>query len=262
MRSNFNSPAKKVTSCFPVKKRHGGRMEVRLNGSIKAAIALILGVVITANGQAPLSSQPAMRSPAPQAGVVAPRPSGDAPSSTPITGDLDDTIRIQAGDKLSYRVDQDRDEQAKVLQVTDTGEIELPYNFGRFVAAKKTCRALAQEIKNVLEKDYYHHATVHVGLDTRNAVRGQVYVSGQVTKPGPVTMRPDSPLMLRQAIILAGPPTQWAKMSEIKIMRQIGKETKTITVDGDAIFKKGRLDQDVVLEPDDVIIVPERGVVF
>jgi protein involved in polysaccharide export with SLBB domain len=173
--------------------------------------------------------------------------------------DLDNHHKLRPGDKLSFRVEEDR-EEAKSLIVTDSGEVELPSPFGRFNAAGKTCQALAQEIKVALERDYYKRASVHIGLDAMNNVRGKAYVSGQVSKPGPVNIPVDSPLKLSQAILIAGPPTQWAKLKEVKVARDNGH--KIITVDVDSILNKGQLEKDVVLEPDDVVIVPERGVVF
>lgn len=171
--------------------------------------------------------------------------------------DLDNRHRIRPGDKLSFRVAEDQ-EDAKPLSVTDSGEIELPQPFGRFNAAGKTCKILAQEIKTALEKDYYKLATVHLGLDSLNNVRGKAYVSGQVAKPGPVDIPVNSPLKLSQAILLVG-PTQWAKLAAVKIVRENGQTT---IVDVDSILNKGRLEKDMVLEPGDLIIVPERGVIF
>jgi len=171
--------------------------------------------------------------------------------------DLDNHHRIRPGDKLSFRVAEDR-EDAKSLAVTDSGEIELPQPFGRFTAAGKTCKQLAQEIKTALEKDYYKRATVHLGLDALNNVRGKAYVSGQVTKQGAVDIPVNSQLKLSQAILTVG-YTQWAKLTAVKVVRENGQ---TIIVDVDAILNKGRLEKDIVLEPGDLIIVPERGVVF
>ena len=95
-----------------------------------------------------------------------------------------------------------------------------------------------------------------------NNVRGKAYVSGQVSKPGPVNIPVDAPFKLSQAILIAGPPTQWAKLKEVKVVREKGQDTQTIVVDVDAILNKGRPEHDMVLEPDDLVIVPERGVVF
>jgi protein involved in polysaccharide export with SLBB domain len=177
------------------------------------------------------------------------------------TFELDNQHKIRTGDKLSFRVAEDR-EEAKPLVVTDSGEIELPSPFGRFHAAGQTCKTLAQEIKAALEKDYYKHATVHLGIDAMNSVRGKAYVSGQVAKPGPVNIPVDGPLKVSQAILITGPPTQWAKLSDVKVVRQNGRDTQTLVVNVDAILNKGRPEKDVVLEPDDLVIVPERGVIF
>ena len=175
--------------------------------------------------------------------------------------DLDNQHRIRPGDKLTFRVAEDR-EDAKLLTVTDSGEVELPQPFGRFPASGKTCQTLAQEIKVALDKDYYKNARVHIGLDAMNNVRGKAYVSGQVQKPGPVNIPVDAPLKLSQAILLAGPPTQWAKLSAVKVVRQKGNDAQTMIVDVGAILNRGEVNKDVVLEPEDLVIVPERGVVF
>jgi protein involved in polysaccharide export with SLBB domain len=178
----------------------------------------------------------------------------------PLRNDLDDKHRIRPGDKLAFRVDEDR-EEAKQLVVTDSGEIELPFTLGRFIAANKTCKELGREIKTALEKDYYHRATVHLGIDTVNPVRGKAYIAGQITKPGPITLPTDEPLTVSQAVLLAQ-PTQWAKLSEVRVTRGTGKNTKFITVNVDAINKgKGR-ETDEPLEPDDLVFVDERGLKF
>ncbi len=173
---------------------------------------------------------------------------------------LDDRHRLRPGDKLSFRVAEDG-EEAKPLAVTDSGEIELPYGFGRFSAANKTCRELAQEIKVALEKDYYKRATVQLGLDSINNVRGKAHISGEVMTPGPVSIPVDIPLKLSQAILTAG-PKQWAKLTEVKVVRQAGKSTETMVINVEAIIKKGRIEGDIALEPGDLVIVPERGVLI
>ena len=43
-------------------------------------------------------------------------------------------------------------------------------------------------------------------------------------------------------------------------VRENGKTI--VVVDVDAVLNKGRLEKDITLEPGDLIIVPERGVVF
>ena len=69
-------------------------------------------------------------------------------------------------------------------------------------------------------------------------------------------------MKLSQAILLAGPPLQWAKLSAVKVVRQNGRDAQTTIVDVDAILNKGRPEKDMFLEPDDLVIVPERGVLI
>lgn len=231
-------------SCVSPRTGHFGGMEVLLGRSLAV-------VCITSALVAPLCAQT----------TSAVSRSEISPSRIAVTQpvDLDNQHKIRSGDKLSFRVDEDR-EETKPLLVTDSGEIELPQPFGRFKASGKTCKELAEEIKVALERDYYKRATVRLGLDAYNNVRGKVYVSGEVSKPGAVNIPVDAPLKLSEAILIAGPPTQWAKLSAVIVSRQNGKDMRTYDVD--AVLKKGRLDKDIILEPGDYIIVPERGVVF
>lgn len=271
--------------CFPAKTRQIRAMEGLLKRSARMTCGcgvLMFAFALAAQTSAPelMAATPAVRpgtavsttsSPAPNQvmaapGIavpsVAPAPVTPAPpaTSTTIFNDHDDKHVIRPGDKLSFRIDEDK-EDPKVLTVTDSGEIELPYNLGRFAAAQKTCRRLAGEIKAAVEKEYYHRATVHLGIDTVNAVRGKIYVQGQVTKPGPVTLPTDSALKLSQALLLAGPPTQWAKLKAVRVVRGTGKDTKVFIVNAEE-FNNGQMENDIVLEPEDWVIVGERGVIF
>jgi protein involved in polysaccharide export with SLBB domain len=227
---------------------------VRCTGAGMACVLFLLGLAMNVHGVTN-SALPAV----PDTGIELMKIPRPVPPGFAVN--LDNQHRIRPGDKLSFRIAEDR-EEAKALTVTDSGEVELPSPFGRFHATGKTCAQLAREVKGALEKDYYHNATVLIGIDTLNNVRGKAYVSGQVAKPGPVSIPVDAPLKLSQAILLAGPPTQWAKLTAVKVVRQKGPEAQSIIVDVDAILNKGRLERDIVLEPDDLVIVPERGVVF
>jgi protein involved in polysaccharide export with SLBB domain len=64
---------------------------------------------------------------------------------------LNDTTKLGAGDRISFRVVEDRREPI-TLVVTDSGEMEVPL-IGRVKALDKTCKQLAYDIKPLLEKD-------------------------------------------------------------------------------------------------------------
>ncbi len=240
-------------SCVLAQNKHLGSMEVRLQRFSRSFY--VAGMLIV-----PLAVHAATTNIVTNATLATNLSAPRAATFTP-NRELDDQHRLRPGDKLGFRVAEDA-EEPKPLMVTDSGEIELPSGFGRFIATGKTCRSLAQEIKVALEKDYYKRATVQLGLDAYNNVRGKAYVSGQVSKPGPVNIPVDAPLKLSQAILLAGPPTQWAKLTMVKVVRQAGKDTQTKIIDVSAILNQGRLENDIALEPDDLVIVPERGVLI
>ena len=53
-----------------------------------------------------------------------------------------------------------------------------------------------------------------------------------------------------------------AKLSAVKVVRQTSQGAQTTVVDVDAIMNRGRPEKDMFLEPDDWVIVPERGVLI
>jgi protein involved in polysaccharide export with SLBB domain len=175
---------------------------------------------------------------------------------------LDSTRRLGAGDRLSYRVVQERREPVG-LTVADSGEVEVPL-IGRVRAAGRTCRELAQAIRPLLEKEYFFNATVIVGLDAVSAkARGRVYISGQVHQQGPIEIPPDERFTLSKAILKAGGFADFANRRKIKLVRKNASGTaQTTIVDLDAVTVRGDLDKDPELLPDDTIIVPEKFVNF
>src|SRR6185436_14115894 len=58
---------------------------------------------------------------------------------------LDDQRKLGAGDKVTYRVIEDKDE-LRSLTINDSGELDVPY-YGLVRAAGKTSLQLAREIK-------------------------------------------------------------------------------------------------------------------
>ena len=60
------------------------------------------------------------------------------------TDSLDDKRKLTIGDRVSYRVLEDKNPAVSLL-VTDAGDVEVPL-LGRVSAAGKTCRELALEI--------------------------------------------------------------------------------------------------------------------
>jgi len=172
---------------------------------------------------------------------------------------LDDKHILQPGDIISFRILEDRDPPVQ-LKVAASRELEVPY-IGRYTVAGKTCKLLASELKPLLEKDYYYQATVIVGLDSVNPVRGSVFVWGQVNKQGPVDLLFDQQLTVSKAILKAGGFSDFADKKNVKVMRA-GATNAPVVVNIEDVLQNGRSEKDVVLNPDDSVMVPQRGIVF
>lgn len=89
---------------------------------------------------------------------------------------------------------------------------------------------------------------------------GQVLVQGRVVNEGWVRIPETRELRLSRAIQLAGGFDTSARKSSVRVTRkdENGKPIR-MKVDIDAIGKRGELDKDVMLEPDDVIYVFESN---
>jgi protein involved in polysaccharide export with SLBB domain len=172
---------------------------------------------------------------------------------------LDDNHILQPGDKISFQILEDRDPPVE-LKVADSRELEIPY-IGRFNVVGKTCKKLAAELKPLLEKDYYYQATVIVGLDSVNPVRGTVFVWGQVVKQGPVDLLFDQNLTVSKAILKAGGFADFADKKHVKVKRA-GATNAPVEINIEDVLDKGHSERDLILDPDDTIMVPQRGVTF
>jgi polysaccharide biosynthesis/export protein len=175
---------------------------------------------------------------------------------------LNDSAKLGPGDRVSFRVVEEKRDPI-MLMVTDSGEMEVPL-IGRVAAANKTCKQLAYEIKPILEKEYFYQATVIVGLDSISTKsRGKVYLTGQVRAQGALDLMPDEVMTVSKAILRAGGLADFAEKRKVKLVRRKADGgSETTLVDLDLILKKGQLDKDPVVQPGDLIVVPERLINF
>lgn len=185
---------------------------------------------------------------------------------------MDEKHKLRPGDVVSFRIVEDREEEAKKLQIADSGELDIPY-IGRVVVADKNCKELAAELKSALEKDYYYHATVIIGLESISKVvvvkevkePQRVYVWGQVQTQGPVTIPPGEKFTAGKAILVAGGFANFADKKKVRVIRAAkdGKSNKeTMELDMVEILEKGKPEKDVVLQPEDMVFIPQRLVNF
>jgi polysaccharide biosynthesis/export protein len=220
-----------------------------------SALFLLSGRIAFAQDSSPLPAVP-------RASAVEPAGPGTASDTVMRTNSmtvLDDKKRLGSDDYVSFRVVEDRDGESQRLRVNDNGELEVPY-IGLVQAEGKTCKELAYNIKSALEKEYYYHATVILAVDrVSEKSRGKIYVYGAVKAQGPQEIPPDETYTVSKAIIRAGGFGDFADKRKVKVTRKNGKD---FVIDLKKVIEQGHTEDDVVLQPDDQIYVPQRLVNF
>jgi len=182
------------------------------------------------------------------------------PPSAPVTGGyvLDDKHKLLPGDRVSFQITEDRTNAVPLL-VAESAELDIPY-IGRINVAGKTCKELADDVKTLLEKDYYHRATVVIGLDALTKVLGKVYVWGPVRNQGPIDIPANENFTAGKAILRAGGFGDFANKKEVKVVRKNAKGNVTFKVNMVEVLENGKTESDVTLEPEDFVIVPQRAI--
>jgi polysaccharide export outer membrane protein len=176
--------------------------------------------------------------------------------------ELNDKSRLSNGDTVSYRVIEEQKDPI-VLTVSDSGELTVPL-VGIVSAKGKTCKEIAYELKPKLEKEYFYHATVIIGLETLSThPLGKVYLTGQINHQGAIEIPSNETITVSKAVLLAGGLADFADRRKVKLVRKKPDgTTETTVVDLVEILDKGHSDRDPVVEPDDTIIVPQRLINF
>jgi protein involved in polysaccharide export with SLBB domain len=199
-------------------------------------------------------STPGMPPPIPKA-VVVEQPTTSTVMRTNSMTVLDDKKKLGSNDYVSFRVVEDRDNESQHLRVNDSGELEVPY-VGLVQAAGRSCKELAYSVKAALEREYYYHATVIIAVDhISEKSRGRIYVYGSVKGQGPQEIPADESYTVSKAIIRAGGFGDFANKRKVKLTRKGGKD---FVVDLKRVIEEGHSEEDVVLQPDDQIYVPQR----
>src|SRR5688572_16876937 len=172
----------------------------------------------------------------PQA-IGAQSPTTNAPVST--TGYvLDDKHKLVSGDRVSFQIVEDRTNSIPIM-VAESVELDVPY-IGRVSVAGKTCKQAAEDIKALLEKDYYYKATVIIGLDALSKVLGRVYVFGPVRTPGPVEIPSNETFTAGKAILRVGGFGDFANRKAVQVVRKTPTGNKTFKVNMENVLEKGK----------------------
>jgi polysaccharide export outer membrane protein len=157
--------------------------------------------------------------------------------------------RIGAGDVLEISVWRDPDLSRTVIVPPD-GVISFPL----IDAINVTNLTVADLNKVVTQKlsEYVPDVTVTVMLTEINSLKA--YVIGKVNTPGMYDITLDTNVM--QILAQAGGLTPFASDGNIKILRQKGGKITKIPFDYGEVEKGKKLEQNILLKPGDVVVVP------
>lgn len=175
---------------------------------------------------------------------------------------IDPNRKLSQGDQLSFKIEQD-DEPAIPLIVSHTGEVVVEPLERAVRVAGMTAKQAEGEIKRLLEKDYYHTATVRLLVDKVNvtANMGYVYLSGAVNRVGAIPVYQERPMRLSEAIYTAGGFSKFADTRKVKVTRRSKSGgAETFIRDLKRVMQEGDLNQDMLLQDGDQIFVKETYV--
>ena len=162
---------------------------------------------------------------------------------------------VQAGDTLNIKFYYHPDHDQRDLVVRPDGKLLLPL-VGDIQAAGLTPEQLAEQIA---QRYTFTLREPKVAVDVKTANTGQVYVGGEVQRPGVIKLKPKMNLL--QAIFEAGGPKDEGDVERVVLLRSIGdnqfgyRELNLMR-----IVRHEDLADDAVLAQDDLIFIPKTGI--
>jgi polysaccharide export outer membrane protein len=169
-------------------------------------------------------------------------------------------VRIMPGDRLSISV-RDHDELHITPDVPPNGEIRIPRENKTVVvvnALGKTPQDLVAAVEAVHAADL-EHPYVDVQIDV--AAPRSIYVLGAVKAQNAYAVSENGRLTVLQALALAGGTTEHADLSGVTIQRVYARTGESVTsppLDIRSVIENHDQRDNLVVEPGDTIMVPER----
>ena len=164
-------------------------------------------------------------------------------------GNNSDDYKMQPGDVLQISVLNEED-LSRELRVSSAGNINVP------LLGEVNIRNLTSfEITNKLTK-LFNEYLVNPQVTIFVVTFAKVFISGEVKKPGAYEL--SKPLTIMESITIAGGFSEHANKKKVKLIRKIDGVKETRVIDISSFINKGNIhDEDVVLKPGDLVIVPE-----
>jgi len=176
-----------------------------------------------------------------------------APKNTgrDVTNNVPHEYIIGAGDVLEILVWKN-DALSKVVTVRPDGKISLP-----LVNDVQAAGLTPMELRGAISTELKQYKELpEVSVIVKETLSQVVYLMGQVTKPGPYPLGPNSTVL--QVIAQAGGFTEFADRNNIIVLRRNNGSTKEqrIQVNYKSILAGRTAEGDITLKAGDTIIVP------
>jgi polysaccharide biosynthesis/export protein len=156
---------------------------------------------------------------------------------------------IQPNDILEIFVYKEPELTRKVL-VRPDGRISFP-----LVQDLQAAGATPGELKTQIEarlQEFFSAPSVTVIIEGIRSY--QVFVVGKVQKPGAIVI--EKPITVLQALSIAGGFQDYAKDTEMTVIRGAGKDSTIFQFDYKEVTKGKKAEQNIFLKSGDVVVVP------
>ena len=225
------------------------RASAKMRVAVTAAAAVIFSAPLPA-AERQLPTLPPEKPPTLPSDKSVPAPEKPAPPvvAAPRATTPDDYV-IGTDDELSIMFWRDKDMSSEAV-VRPDGKITLPL-INDIQAAGLTPDQLRERL-NTEAARFLENPSASVFVKVINSRK--VFITGEVQKPGPYPLT--GPMTVLQLIATAGGLREYARRSEIVVMRQEGGKQLSLPFDYEAISKRTKLDQNIMLRPGDTVLVP------
>ncbi|MBI3554484.1 MAG: polysaccharide export protein [Elusimicrobia bacterium] len=159
---------------------------------------------------------------------------------------------IGPADLIGVTVYQDA-EMSRKVRVNANGTVSLPL-VGPIKVGGKT---LIEAQTAIEEKLATYLKSPQVSLFIEDYGNKLIFVMGEVQKPGSIAIPTESKITVVEAISSAGGFTAVAAQDRTRVLRNVNGQNVTYYIDVKAITQQAQKDKDMVLEPNDIVYVPQ-----
>lgn len=160
--------------------------------------------------------------------------------------------KLSAADLVNVTVYEVQEMNRKV-RVNASGEIFLPL-VGAVEVGGKTLGAA----QNLIERRLSAYVVKpQVTLFVEEYSNRNFFVMGEVQRPGSYPIPTESRVTVLEAISTAGGFTPVAAQDQARVLRYVNGESMKYTIDVRTITRGGQKEKDMILEPNDVVFIPQ-----